>query len=158
MSEAKTSGQTISEEAQLQEIDERHDLALQLFEWRNDRGWSQEDLADRAGMTQPQIARLEAGQSNPTLRSLTKLAHTFGVRVGELLGPHMTFSISYDVGWARDTIYGSNVREISQLSNLELRRETAFSRSQFQGGVSRDLKSGAFEPQSTEKDPSTVAA
>ena len=75
---------TISEQAQLQEIDERHFLAQQLFFRRESRHWSQEELAEASGLTQPQVATLEAGQANPTLRTLAKLANAFSCSVESL--------------------------------------------------------------------------
>lgn len=73
------------EAVDLQELDEVHFLAVNLFELRQSHGWSQEVLADRAGMTQAQIARIEAGHANPTLRTITKLACSLDRSVSELL-------------------------------------------------------------------------
>ena len=80
----RTSLETISEEAQLREIDERHFLAQQIFFRRESRRWSQEALARASGLTQSQVATLEAGQANPTLRTLAKLATAFACTVREL--------------------------------------------------------------------------
>ena len=74
----------ISEEAQLREIDERHFLAQQIFFRRARRGWSQDELAQASGLTQAQVATLEAGQANPTLRTLVKLATALQCAVAEL--------------------------------------------------------------------------
>lgn len=76
--------ETMSEEALVQEIDERHLISEQVFFRREARGWSQDQLAAAAGMTQAQVALIEAGQANPTLRSLVKLAHAFGCTVSGL--------------------------------------------------------------------------
>jgi transcriptional regulator with XRE-family HTH domain len=87
----RTSAETISEEAQLREIDERHFLAQQIFFRREGLQWSQEELARASGLTQSQVATLEAGQANPTLRTLAKLATALSCTVGELFadaGPH----------------------------------------------------------------------
>jgi transcriptional regulator with XRE-family HTH domain len=87
----RTSAETISEEAQLREIDERHFLAQQIFFRRDRRGWSQDELARASGLTQAQVATLEAGQANPTLRTVAKLATALSCTVGELFtdpGPH----------------------------------------------------------------------
>jgi ribosome-binding protein aMBF1 (putative translation factor) len=47
---------------------------------RLDRGWSQEELARRAGVTASQITRIEAG-SRQTVRgeTIARYAHAFGV-------------------------------------------------------------------------------
>lgn len=80
----RTSKETLSENALLQEIDERHFIAEQVFHRRERAGWSQEELAAECRMTQAQVALIEAGQANPTLRSLVKLANALGCSVSEL--------------------------------------------------------------------------
>jgi transcriptional regulator with XRE-family HTH domain len=80
----RSSRETLHERALLQEIDERHFISEQVFRRREQAGWSQEELAAKAGMTQAQVAVIEAGQANPTLRSLVKLAQAFGCSVSEL--------------------------------------------------------------------------
>ena len=75
-------------DALLQEIDERYFISEQVFFRREQRGWSQDQLAAEAGMTQAQVALIEAGQANPTLRSLVKLAHALGCTLSELSAPH----------------------------------------------------------------------
>ena len=78
------SGVIVSEAAQLQQIDERHCLAQQVFFRRQTREWSQEDVARVASLTQAQVATLEAGQANPTLRTLARLATAFSCPVASL--------------------------------------------------------------------------
>lgn len=46
-------------------------------EYRKQWGFSQRDLAHLAGTTQAHIAKIEAGQANPTLKTLTRLAAAF---------------------------------------------------------------------------------
>jgi transcriptional regulator with XRE-family HTH domain len=50
------------------------DLADDILVARLARGWSQADLAERAGTRQANISRLESGLANPTLKLLQKLA------------------------------------------------------------------------------------
>lgn len=83
----RSPSETLQEDALLQEIDERHFISEQVFHRREEKGWSQEQLANVSGMTQAQIANIEAGQANPTLRTLVKIAHAFGCTVSELLVP-----------------------------------------------------------------------
>ena len=80
----QSSSETICEEAQLREIDERHFLAQQIFFRRESRRWSQEELARASGLTQSRVATLEAGQGNPTLRTLAKLATALSCTIREL--------------------------------------------------------------------------
>jgi DNA-binding XRE family transcriptional regulator len=80
----RTSSETITEEAQLREVDERHFLAQQVFFRREGLAWSQDELARAAGLTQAQVATVEAGQANPTLRTLVKLATALSCTVHDL--------------------------------------------------------------------------
>jgi ribosome-binding protein aMBF1 (putative translation factor) len=50
-------------------------------------GWSQRQLAQRAGMSQPGVARFEAGGTNPTLPLLERLAQALGLTLNVSLGP-----------------------------------------------------------------------
>jgi HTH-type transcriptional regulator / antitoxin HipB len=50
-------------------------------------GWSQRQLAERAGMSQPGVARFEAGGTNPTLPLLERLAEALGLTLNVSLGP-----------------------------------------------------------------------
>ncbi len=49
----------------------RFELAEVVRARREELGWSQRQLAERAGMSQPGIARFEAGGTTPTLPMLT---------------------------------------------------------------------------------------
>jgi transcriptional regulator with XRE-family HTH domain len=64
-------------------------LAESLREWRRVRGWTQEQLAERAGVDRPRVAKLESGKSQaPRRGTIHKLANAFGISTEELLdGP-----------------------------------------------------------------------
>jgi transcriptional regulator with XRE-family HTH domain len=49
-------------------------VALRLVRYRAERRLSQRDLAKLIDMTQPQVARLERGDVNPTLETLMRLS------------------------------------------------------------------------------------
>lgn len=59
----------------------RFAVVRQLIALREQRGLSQRDLADRAGMKQPQLARLETGQVEPRLDTLQRLAAALNCNV-----------------------------------------------------------------------------
>ena len=57
------------------------DLADDVLALRIEHGWSQSELARRAGTGQPNISRVEDGLANPTIKFLQKLARAFGVKL-----------------------------------------------------------------------------
>lgn len=54
-------------------------LAYQIHEMRAARGWTQEDLAQKADMKQPRISKLEESCSGASMATLKKLALAFDV-------------------------------------------------------------------------------
>jgi transcriptional regulator with XRE-family HTH domain len=54
---------------------------------RNDRGWSQEGLADKAGLHRTYIGSVERGEQNISLENIEKLAATLEVSLAELFSP-----------------------------------------------------------------------
>lgn len=64
-----------------EELAPRFAVVRQLITLREERGLSQRELAARAGMKQPQLARLETGQVEPKLDTLQRLAVALDCRV-----------------------------------------------------------------------------
>ena len=58
-----------------------------LAEIRKAKGWSQQELADKSGVSQTYISELEANKKQPTVPIAQKLALALGVSIGELLQP-----------------------------------------------------------------------
>jgi transcriptional regulator with XRE-family HTH domain len=54
-------------------------------ELRKDRGWTQERLAEEAGMNWLQIGHIERGASDPKLSTIVKLAKAFRLHPSDLL-------------------------------------------------------------------------
>jgi transcriptional regulator with XRE-family HTH domain len=55
-------------------------IAFQILALREQRGWTQKQLAEKAGMLQPRIAAMEhPSGSEPNLRTLKRLASAFDV-------------------------------------------------------------------------------
>ena len=52
---------------------------------RNAKGWSQEELADRAGVHRTFISSIERGVRNPTVTSLHRVASAMDLTVSELI-------------------------------------------------------------------------
>lgn len=78
-------------EAALEELEPYEQIARQLLAFRTESGLSQAELARRCGVSQPAIARLEAGEHEPRLATLRRVAHAldadlvldFSFRVGK---------------------------------------------------------------------------
>ena len=51
-----------------------NDVAVQVLAYRAEHGMSQKELARRLGMRQPNIARLESGEHEPSLTTLARLS------------------------------------------------------------------------------------
>jgi HTH-type transcriptional regulator / antitoxin HipB len=71
---ARTEASAAYEQARL-----RFELAEAALSRREELGLSQRQVAERAGMTQPGVARFEAGGTTPTLLLLERLATALGL-------------------------------------------------------------------------------
>lgn len=56
-----------------------------LVNFRKEKGWSQKELSDKAGVSQTYISELEAGKKQPTVLIAQKLATALGITLSELL-------------------------------------------------------------------------
>jgi len=86
LSDMKTSEQALAEELRDPAFQREWDrtavaraVALKVLAYRTEHGLSQRVLAQRLGMTQPQLARLEAGEHNPTIDTLARLAQALEI-------------------------------------------------------------------------------
>jgi transcriptional regulator with XRE-family HTH domain len=82
----KTSKQVLAEELRDPDFQREWDrttvaraVALKVLAYRTEHSLSQRGLAQKLGMTQPQLARLEAGEHNPTIDTLARLAQTLDI-------------------------------------------------------------------------------
>lgn len=62
-------------------------LRLSLSHLRAQHGWSYDELAARSGLSRRTLIEIEQGRTIGTLATWHALAHSFGVPLGELLGP-----------------------------------------------------------------------
>jgi transcriptional regulator with XRE-family HTH domain len=86
LSDMKTSEQALAEELRDSAFKREWErtavaraVALKVLAYRTDHGLSQRALAKNLGMTQPQVARLEAGEHNPTIDTLARLAQALDI-------------------------------------------------------------------------------
>jgi len=62
-------------------------LSLNIKKLRKKYHLSQEQLAQKAGITYSTLIKIESGNNkNPTLETLTKLANVFKIKIDELVG------------------------------------------------------------------------
>jgi transcriptional regulator with XRE-family HTH domain len=60
-------------------------LSMRLKQIREQRGLTQEQLAEKAGVSRAYLARLEIGRHDPPLSTVEKLAKALKVKLGKLL-------------------------------------------------------------------------
>ncbi len=60
-------------------------LSANVRRLREERGFTQQRLAEVSGVPRPTVANLETGAANPTLGVLVKMAAALGVSIGELV-------------------------------------------------------------------------
>ncbi len=58
---------------------------MRLKQIREKRGWTQERLAEKVGVSRVTIARIETANRKPSLELLERLAKVLKVNVGDLL-------------------------------------------------------------------------
>lgn len=61
-------------------------FAENLMALRKQRGWSQEELGGRIGVTRQTVSKWEVGQSTPELEKLVELSRLFGISIDRLVG------------------------------------------------------------------------
>ena len=60
-------------------------IGKKIKEYRELKGWSQEDLAEKAGLSTKYIGYIERGIKIPKLKTFILLANTLGVSANDLL-------------------------------------------------------------------------
>ena len=66
-------------------MDVRERLAVNMKRLRKERGWSQEALADEAGLDRTYISGIERKVKNPTIAVVDRIAVALSCSVGALL-------------------------------------------------------------------------
>jgi transcriptional regulator with XRE-family HTH domain len=62
-------------------------LDKRLKELRKKSGWSQQKLAEKAGLSYNVITKIEQGVAKrPTIQTMMKLADAFGITLDEIVG------------------------------------------------------------------------
>ncbi|KTE75058.1 transcriptional regulator [Sphingopyxis sp. A083] len=66
-------------------MDVRQRLAVNMKRLRKERGWSQEALADEAGLDRTYVSGIERVVKNPTISVAERVAIALGCSLGDLL-------------------------------------------------------------------------
>ena len=73
------------------------DLAQKIRSLREDKEWTQGDLAEKSGVGKSSIQLYESGKGNITQLNLEKIASAFGVNISYFLNDKMSNSLSISV-------------------------------------------------------------
>lgn len=68
-------------EAQAAVLAQAYDIAVQIVELRERHGLTQAELAERCGIDQGDISRIERGATSPTARTLQRIAEVLDADV-----------------------------------------------------------------------------
>ena len=102
-----------------------HHLGQNIRQLRDQRGLSQQRLAELSGIPRATWANLESGSANPTLAVLTRVAATLRVSIEELLSPPRALSRLYRAYELRNRLRGQvRIRDLlpDPLSGLQIER------------------------------------
>ena len=67
--------------AQRETFEKAYDMALQVIDLREKHGLTQAQLAERCGVDQGDISRIERGSTSPTARTLQRIAQALDADV-----------------------------------------------------------------------------
>ncbi len=95
MSELRNAEDLAQEELRDPEVRREYDrtafanaVAIRVIGYRVEHGLSQSALARKLGIRQPTVARLEAGEHEPSLGTLARLARGLGIDFSIEITPH----------------------------------------------------------------------
>jgi transcriptional regulator with XRE-family HTH domain len=66
---------------ELDDLETTTSFAVKLIKLRQERGWTQAELAQRAGLKQSAIARIEGGDSVPRIDTAMRIAKALGMKL-----------------------------------------------------------------------------
>lgn len=105
--------------------------------WRAERGWTQQELALRAGISRPNLSAIERGKREVSLKTLRVLASALGVKPGVLVDGIDPFSARgpfplsrnaldriADAAFGKGSVQGSE-KELADLLRLMTRSRRA---------------------------------
>lgn len=72
-------------------------FAEKLTELRKQRGWSQEELGERLGVTRQTVSKWELGSTTPEMEKLAAMGELFGITLDELVRGGESYKVSGDI-------------------------------------------------------------
>ncbi|UYZ67965.1 helix-turn-helix domain-containing protein [Moraxella bovis] len=96
-----------------------------ICELREERQWTQEQMAEKLGLTRQGYAKIETGKSLPNLERLDEIAKLFGVNLFELLKTDNK-SVVYQIGenyHGNNNYYNNNEKLQTEIDKLKLEIE-----------------------------------
>ena len=102
-------------------MDGKAEASAILRQLRRDNDLTQRDLAAKAGVPQSTIAEVEAGQREPSLTLLSRIAESAGQSIAIRLAPLLRHSAVATANTIRDRLYGDASKGLS----LDIREDGA---------------------------------
>ena len=96
-----------------------------IRELREQRQWTQEQMAEKLGLTRNGYAKIETGKSMPSLERLDEIAGLFGVKLFELLkldGQNVVYQIGEN-DHGNNNYYNNNEKLQTEIDKLKLEME-----------------------------------
>lgn len=96
-----------------------------IRELREERQWTQEQMAEKLGLTRNGYAKIETGKSLPNLERLDEIAKLFGVQLFELLKLDQQ-NVVYQIGenyHGNNNYYNNNEKLQSEIDKLKAETE-----------------------------------
>ncbi len=72
------------------------EIKILVWEARNRKGMSEEELAEKSGVSKSTIQRIEAGKTSPSINKLGKIAEALGLKVEDLFDATYNYNNSDD--------------------------------------------------------------
>ncbi len=97
-----------------------------LWRLRKKKGFTQDELAEAAGLSRASIARYEAGVQGPTTGAATKIANALGVSVDYLLGNEDPAAQAVSDDDIKFALFGADPHNITDAQFEEVKRFAQF--------------------------------
>jgi len=111
-------------------------LAEKITQNRKKNGWSQEELADRLGVSRQSVSKWESAQSMPDMKKILQLSEVFDVSTDYLLKDEIDEDVPAEIVPVERGLEEEEVRSVSM--------EEASSFLQFNEGAARRISTGVM--------------